>query len=56
MWNTHQLQIPGNENDVDATSAHLVYHQEDVYYVSANNEEQSFIKTQVRLESCHYDL
>lgn len=48
---THQLQISGNEYQVDAAGAHLIYQQEDVYYVSANKEQMFLMKRDVTLLS-----
>jgi len=39
---TYQTQIFRDEYQVDAASAHLIYHEEQVYYVSVNEEQESF--------------
>lgn len=36
---THRFQIAGDEYYVDTAGAHLIYHQEGVYHVTANNEK-----------------
>jgi len=40
--NTYQTQIFRDEYQVDAASAHLIYHQEQIYYVSVNKQQGGF--------------